>query len=124
MPPNLPVMPIMPIPHTTDGAPRSPVAAKRLIAGQPTQATANAYSSTDQAFHCGIWEGDVGSWRVRYTEHELCHMLAGKVRMIDDDGHVTVASAGDSFVIPAGFSGIWEVLEPARKLYAVYEPTG
>ena len=119
-----PVASILPIPHSTAGAPRSPVAAERLIAGQPTQATANAYSSADQAFHCGIWEGDVGAWRVHYTEHELCHMLAGKVRMTGDDGRETVVAAGDSFVIPAGFSGIWEVLEPARKLYAVYEPAG
>ncbi|MEQ1514399.1 MAG: cupin domain-containing protein [Lysobacteraceae bacterium] len=119
-----PVLPILPIPHTTAEAPRSPVAVERLVAGQPTQATANAYSSPDQTFHCGIWEGDIGAWRVRYTEHELCHMLAGKVRMTSDDGHETVVAAGDSFVIPAGFTGIWEVLEPARKLYAVYEPTG
>ncbi len=115
---------ILPIPHSTAEAPRSPVAVERLVAGQPTQATANAYSSADQAFHCGVWEGDVGAWRVRYTEHELCHMLAGKVRMTDDEGRETVVAAGDSFVIPAGFSGIWEVLEPARKLYAVYEPAG
>ena len=51
-------------------------------------------------------------------------MLAGRVRMTGDDGRETVVAAGDSFVIPAGFSGIWEVLEPARKLYAVYEPAG
>jgi uncharacterized protein len=113
---------IIPIsPHALD-AQRTPVTAERLVRGQPTQAVDNVYSSADQAFHCGIWEGDVGAWRVRYTEHELCHMLAGKVRMIDNNGSETVVIAGDSFVIPAGFEGIWEVLEPARKLYAVYEP--
>jgi uncharacterized cupin superfamily protein len=44
------------------------------------------------------------------------------VRIVGDDGSESVFGAGDSFVIPAGFTGIWEVLEPARKLYAVYEP--
>jgi uncharacterized cupin superfamily protein len=114
---------IVAIPHTTAGAERSPVAADRLIAGQPTQAVANAYSDPGEAFHCGVWEGDAGAWRVRYTEHEFCHMLAGRVRIVGDDGSETIVAAGDSFVIPAGFSGIWDVLEPARKLYAVYEPT-
>lgn len=114
---------IVAIPHTTAGAERSPVAAERLIAGQPAQAVANAYSDPGEAFHCGVWEGDAGAWRVRYTEHEFCHMLAGKVRIVGDDGSETIVAAGDSFVIPAGFSGIWDVLEPARKLYAVYEPT-
>jgi uncharacterized protein len=113
---------IIPISPHVVGEPRTPIAAERLVHGQPTQAVDNAYSSADQAFHCGVWEGDVGAWRVRYTEHELCHMLAGKVRMTDNDGRETVVTAGDSFVIPAGFEGIWEVLEPARKLYAVYEP--
>ncbi len=110
--------------HTTADEARTPVDADRLVSGQPTQAVANTYSSADQRFHSGIWEGDIGAWRVCYTEHELCHMLAGKVRMIDHEGRETIVVAGDSFVIPAGFEGIWEVLEPARKLYAVYEPAG
>lgn len=124
MPPTPPVLtpPVLTIPHATDGQPRTPVDPERLVSGQPTQAVANAYSSDDQRFHCGIWEGDIGAWRVSYTEHELCHMLEGKVRMLGDDGRETVVVAGDSFVISAGFTGIWEVLEPARKLYAVYEP--
>ena len=111
-------------PHTTAQETRIPVDAERWVSGQPAQAVANAYSSADQRFHSGIWEGDVGAWRVSYAEHELCHMLAGKVRMIDHDGHETIVVAGDSFVIPAGFEGIWDVLEPARKLYVVYEPAG
>jgi uncharacterized protein len=113
---------IIRIAHTVVDAPRTPVDAERLISGHPAQAVANAYSSPDQHFHSGIWEGDLGAWRVRYSEHELCHMLAGKVRMTGDDGSETIFIAGDSFVIPAGFEGVWEVLEPARKLYAVYEP--
>jgi uncharacterized cupin superfamily protein len=29
---------------------------------------------------------------------------------------------GDAFVVPAGFEGIWEVSEPCKKWYAIYEP--
>ena len=29
---------------------------------------------------------------------------------------------GDCFVVPAGFEGLWEVLEDARKFYAIFEP--
>jgi hypothetical protein len=113
---------IVRIPHTTAGATHVPVDAERLVRGQPTHATANVWSDPGNQFHCGVWEGDVGAWRVRYTEHEFCHLLAGRVRMIGDDGVATEVAAGDSFVIPAGFTGVWEVLEPARKLYSVYEP--
>jgi uncharacterized protein len=109
------------IPQDASDAPAEAVAEARLVAGQPLQRIANAYSSDDQAFHCGVWEGDVGAWRVHYTEHEFCHMLAGQVRIAGDDGSERIVAAGESFVIPAGFSGVWEVLAPARKLYAVYE---
>ena len=59
---------------------------------------------------------------MRYTEHEFCHLLAGRVRLVDAAGIEAMFGPGESFVIPAGFEGLWEVLEPARKLYAVYEP--
>ena len=111
---------IVAVPHLPDDATRAPVAAGRLVHGQPHQALANAYSSPDQRFHCGVWEG---GGRVEYTEHEFCHLLSGRVRLRDDaGGDVVVLEAGQSFVVPAGFSGVWEVLEPARKLYAIYEP--
>lgn len=113
---------IVPLPVDTGDAPWTPVDPGRVVDGQPRQAIANTWSDPSEAFHCGVWAGGPGAWRVRYTEHEFCHMLAGRVRIVGDDGGESVFGAGDSFVIPAGFTGIWEVLEPARKLYAVYEP--
>jgi uncharacterized cupin superfamily protein len=113
---------IVPVPHTPDEASRAPVAAERLVSGQPQQAVGNAYSTQDDRFHCGVWEGGVGAWRVQYTEHEFCHLLSGRVRLHGDDGSEVLLEAGQSFVVPAGFTGLWEVLETARKLYAIYEP--
>ena len=113
---------IVRIPHHTQGSSAEPVPSERLVSGNPMQSVANAYSDAGNAFHCGVWEGEVGAWRVAYTEHEFCHMLAGRVRMRGDDGSDVTVAAGDSFVIPAGFTGTWEVLEFARKLYAIYEP--
>ena len=113
---------IVRIPHHATGSTPEPIASERLIAGSPVQSVANTYSDIGNAFHCGVWEGGVGAWRVAYTEHEFCHLLAGRIRVHGDDGSETTLVTGDSFVVPAGFEGIWEVLEPARKLYAVYEP--
>ncbi len=113
---------IVRITHDTTGGTPEPVASERLIEGAPMQTVANAYSDGGNRFHCGVWEGDVGAWRVAYTEHEFCHLLAGRIRLRGDDGSEATVAAGDSFVVPAGFEGVWEVLEPARKLYAVYEP--
>ncbi len=114
---------IIRIAHHSNGHAPEPIEAARLLTGSPQQIVANAYSDPGNAFHCGVWEADVGSWRVTYTEHEFCHVLAGRIRLRGNDGSDVTVQTGDSFVIPAGFAGVWEVLEPARKLYAIYEPS-
>ncbi len=59
---------------------------------------------------------------MRYTENEFCHLTRGRIRIADASGQQWTFKAGDSFVIPAGFAGTWEVLEPTAKLYVIYEP--
>ena len=96
-------------------------AAGNLISGNPQQQIWNVLSSADGRFHVGEWASGPGVWRVNYTEYELCHMLAGVVRLTDEAGTARLYRAGDSFVIPSGFRGTWEVVEACRKLYAIYE---
>jgi len=98
----------------------------RLAPGSPmtAQFVRNAYTDASGRFFAGIWRSSVGAWRVSYTENELCVLTAGRVRITDDYGRQSTYGPGDSFVMPAGFSGLWEVLEPAQKFYAIYEPPG
>jgi hypothetical protein len=93
----------------------------KLIAGNPRQEIRNVYADPTQRFFAGHWSATVGKWRVAYTEHEFCHMLAGKVRIVSAAGVVREFGAGESFVVPAGFAGTWEVVEAATKLYAIFE---
>lgn len=96
-------------------------AADRILSGDPVQTVSNRFSSSDGRFNCGIWTGAVGSWRVIFTENEFCHLLEGVVVVTGDDGSERTFRAGDAFVMPAGFTGVWDILEPAKKYYAVYE---
>ncbi len=96
--------------------------AANLIAGAPRVTTANHYADGSEQFFAGVWTSTRGSWRVRYTEHEFCHLLAGRVAIVGGAGERSEFGPGDSFVIPAGFVGTWEVLEDCRKLYAIYAP--
>ncbi len=95
--------------------------AGRIEAGDPVQTAANLFASADGRFNCGVWTGEVGRWQVSFSENEFCHLLAGVVVLTGVDGESRTFRAGDAFVVPAGFVGTWEVVEPARKLYAVYE---
>src|SRR5687767_12781633 len=97
-------------------------APERLIAGQPRQTVWNHFSDGSKQFHAGRWSSTAGKWRVHYTETELCHLTSGRVRIGSNSGETVTFGPGDTFVVPAGFEGTWEVLEECSKLYAIFEP--
>mgnify|MGYP003411883836 FL=1 len=96
-------------------------AAEKILKGDPAQSVRNHYSSPCKQFHTGEWSGDVGQWTINYTEHEYCEILQGVSVLRDKDGNAVTYRAGDRFVIPAGFSGTWEVIEPTRKTYVMFD---
>ena len=97
------------------------LAAEKLISGNPKQVVWNAYRDAEGRFFAGVWHSEVGKWRIRYTEQEYCHVLQGVSVITDEQGKAATVSAGDRFVIPRGFVGTWEVVEPTRKIYVIYE---
>ncbi len=117
-------MPILQIPHHGTLDTSLPIDAERVLAGDPRQTVSNLYSDAGDEFHCGLWQAEPGTWRVRYTEHEFCHLLSGRVRIVEDGGVATEFGPGESFVVPAGFAGTWQVLETARKIYVIFEKNG
>ena len=93
----------------------------RLIDGTPEQRVSNAFTDPSGQFFAGRWSSTRGTWRVRYTENELCVMMAGRVVLSSDDGQAWSFAAGDAFVVPAGFSGTWDVVVDCTKIYAIFE---
>lgn len=96
-----------------------PIAPEKLISGQPMTGFRAAHDEEAAGFWSGVWESQVGAWRVAYEETELCVMLAGRVRLTEDGGVAREFGPGDAFVIPRGFVGVWETLDPCRKIYAI-----
>ena len=94
---------------------------EKILAGIPRTRVSNQYLDESQQFYCGHWTSTAGKWRVRYTEHELCVLTEGRVRIESVGGERNEFKAGDAFVVPAGFEGIWEVMEPCKKWYAVFD---
>jgi uncharacterized cupin superfamily protein len=110
------------IPLSANIAPEvSTPAPDRLIEGSPQQSVSNYFTDPSGQFFAGRWSSTRGKWRVRYTENELCVMMAGRVVLTADDGATSSFGAGDAFVVPAGFSGIWEVVVDCTKIYAIFE---
>lgn len=97
-------------------------AGDRLLEGAPEHRVWNFFTDSTQQFFTGRWSSTRGKWRVSYTENEFCHITQGRVQITAGSGHSRTFVAGDSFVIPAGFEGTWEVLEDCEKLYAIFQP--
>src|ERR1039458_9442706 len=104
--------------QTDESATPSP---EKILAGIPRTRVSNQYADNTQQFFCGLWTSTSGKWRIRYTEHEFCVLIEGRVRIESISGEKHDLRAGDAFVVPAGFEGIWEVVEPCKKWYAVFE---
>jgi uncharacterized protein len=94
----------------------------RIVSGQPKSETINVFESQNGKVFSGIWRATVGAWRVLYDETEYCHITRGRARLSDDDGTHIDLKSGDGFVIEAGFTGVWEVLEDMEKHYMVVLP--
>jgi uncharacterized cupin superfamily protein len=97
----------------------APVAAERVIEGAPNTETRLDFERGETVF-AGEWAADVGAWRVKYDEFEFCHVLEGACELVGDDGSAQRFSAGDSFMIEPGFTGVWRVLAPMRKRFVIW----
>src|ERR1700675_1153499 len=94
---------------------------ENILAGIPRTRASNQYAEPTQQFFCGIWTSTAGKWRVRYTEHEFCVIIEGRVRIESVSGEKNEFRAGAAFVGPAGFGAIWGGIEPCKKWYSIFE---
>ncbi len=106
-----------PLPEPTADRPRP----ERLVRGNPERRTWNLYTDPSDTVYAGIWACEPGAWRIECPagQDEFCHLLEGRMRLSDGSGDAREFQAGDSFVLPGGFEGIWETLEPLRKHYVI-----
>jgi hypothetical protein len=84
--------------------------------------THNWYEDASGVLSSGFWASQPGKVDVTYMEDEFCYILEGRVRLADAAGRVEEYKAGDAFVIPRGFKGVWETVEPVKKYYVIHAP--
>lgn len=96
---------------------------ERRLEGNPQRTTWNHFTNGSGEVHAGIWACEKGSWRIQFAPNkdEYFYVLEGRCRVIDEQGLAAEAGPGDALVIPAGFKGVFEVVEPVRKHYVIVE---
>ncbi|RZJ11518.1 MAG: DUF861 domain-containing protein [Rubrivivax sp.] len=92
----------------------------RLVAGNPLRKTWVLHEAGPVS--SGVWECEVGRWRIVFpaTRQEYFHVLAGHVRLHGLAG-ATDIGPGQGAIIPPGFEGEFEVVEPVRKQFVLIE---
>ena len=88
----------------------------RELASSPYVGETIIHRNADQTVQIGVWEADVSKVRlVDFPITEFVLMLGGRLVVVNDDGTSNEFEAGDTFVIPKGFTGIWDIRERMKK---------
>ncbi|TLF31378.1 DUF861 domain-containing protein [Microbacterium sp. 5K110] len=81
------------------------------------------FVNDDRTIISGIWESDPGTSRWEFlTRGEIVHILAGRMTVQRDGEEPVELTAGSAAYFPIGWTGVWNVIDPVRKLYVVYKP--
>lgn len=115
---------LVPLDHSLlAAAPTGPAGFGAVQAGDPREQGIGLFDSDTGRFAAGVWQCTPGVLRMeRWPYNEACVLLSGRVVITPDGGEPREYRAGDAFVIPCGFTGVWDVRETVRKHYAIERP--
>lgn len=111
--------------HFADPLPE-PVAdrpsAERAIGAPPLRETREVYGA-EPGLSVGEWCCAPGAWRIAFHRgrHEFFQVLEGELRIHAATGGCRRFGPGDAGVIPAGFEGVFEVVQAVRKRYVMLD---
>ncbi len=91
----------------------------RVVSGNPHHTTELHFESPDRRLIAGTWTSTPGRWRAFTARDEYCYIVSGHVRLIDQAGNAQTFKTGDSFLIPNGFEGYWDVIETTTKQFVI-----
>jgi len=93
--------------------------------GGNTTHDVEVFLSKDRQFDAGMYRSGKLRAEIRtpYGVNEYMHFLDGGVTLTSSDGTVTDVRAGDSVVIPADWTGVWDT-NGYTKIYVIYSPGG
>src|SRR5258708_15039119 len=78
---------------------------ENILAGIPRTRVSNQYTEPTQQFFCGIWTSTAGKWRGRYTQHEFCGVIQGRVRLESGTGAENQPPPGEALLLPPALVG-------------------
>lgn len=79
------------------------------------------YESEDGCLQTGIYETGANRYTINdpYPHDELMQFIEGGVTLTPTEGDAMTVMAGDTVMLPKGWTGVWDS-EGYRKLYVIY----
>lgn len=82
------------------------------------------YKSEDRKFTVALWESGPGILQTdAYPHDEYCLVLEGHLIVTNRGGRREEFGPGDTFVIPKGWAGTWNMATRFKKQYVAFEET-
>jgi len=80
------------------------------------------YQSVDRKFTVALWESGPGILQTdAYPHDEYCLVLEGHLVITNRSGRQEEFGPGDTFVIPKGWAGTWNMTTRFKKQYVAFE---
>jgi uncharacterized cupin superfamily protein len=84
--------------------------------------SATEYRSADRKFTVALWESGPGVLKTGgYPHDEYCLVLEGRLIVTNRSGRSEEFGPGDTFVIPKGWAGTWNMTTRFKKQYVAFE---
>ena len=95
----------------------------RRVSGNPLRTTFEHFLAANGQLSAGIWACEPGAWQIAFApdKYEFFNVIEGRIRISDAQGQAAEFGPGEACIIPAGFTGTFEVLEAVRKYYFLVE---
>lgn len=95
------------------------VAVPNPVDGEPATRTLSFID--DKGRHAGAWTCTPGAFRSDHSGYvELMHIVGGRAQLVGDDGVIFTLKPGTMFLIPAGWTGTWNITETVTKSFAIF----
>jgi uncharacterized cupin superfamily protein len=93
-------------------------------AGEPAGWIAGAFGADELPVghidRTSFWRHEQGELAYAPPQTELAVILQGRLELLVDGRPVAEVRAGETVLVPAGFTGIWATREPVMKFSAVF----
>jgi uncharacterized cupin superfamily protein len=84
--------------------------------------TAAGYVSADRKFTVSLWQSGPGILKTSgYPHDEYCLVVSGDLVITNESGSQREFHPGDTFVIPKGWVGTWDMKTRFKKQFVAFE---